>query len=111
MAPSLSACRVANALHSFLGWFKIGFGWLVNACPSHSMHHCAGGWGGGRDGSSHFIHKAKEAIPQSIKRVSSKYQGGWFWSVPGMQGDGFASKPGGITKVEMWLCTPLLVGF
>ena len=70
-----------------------------------------GGGGGGRDGSSHFIHKAKEAIPQSIKRVSSKYQGGWFWSVPGMQGDGFASKPGGITKVEMWLCTPLLVGF
>ena len=27
-----------------------------------------------------------------------------------MQGDGFATKPGGIMEVAMWLCAPLLVG-
>ena len=30
--------------------------------------------------------------------------------VPGMQGDGFASEPGGIMEVAMWLCVPLLLG-
>ena len=54
--------------------------WLVNAYSSHS------------------IHKAKEVGPQSIKG-----------SFPRMQGDGFASEPGGIMKVAMWLCVPLLL--
>jgi hypothetical protein len=31
-------------------------------------------------------------------------------SVPGMQGDGFASEPGGIMmQVVVWLCIPLLL--
>ena len=28
----------------------------------------------------------------------------------GMQGDGFASEPGGIMEVAVWLCLPLLLG-
>jgi hypothetical protein len=30
--------------------------------------------------------------------------------VPGMQGDGFASEPGGIMEVAVWLCASLLLG-
>ena len=30
--------------------------------------------------------------------------------VPKMQGDDFASEPGGIMEVAMWLCIPLLLG-
>ena len=31
-------------------------------------------------------------------------------SLHGMQGDGFASEPGGIMEVAVWLCIPLLLG-
>ena len=59
-----------------------------------------GGVGGGRgDASGHSIHKAKRVGPQSTKGVG-----------PIIQGDGFASEPGGIIEVAMWLCTLLLVG-
>ena len=30
--------------------------------------------------------------------------------VLGMQGDGFASEPGGIMELVVWLCVPLLLG-
>ena len=53
----------------------------------------------GKNSSSHSIHKAKEASLQSTKGV-----------VHGTQGDSFASEPGGIREVAMWLCKPLLVG-
>ena len=79
--PPLPSCRVGNMLHSISGWFKVGLGWLVNAY------------------SSHFIHNAKEVGQQSTE--------GPFL---GMQGDGFASKPGGIVEVAVWLCIPLLLG-
>ena len=59
----------------------MGLGWLVNAYSSHS------------------IHNAKEVGPQSTKG-----------SFPGMQGDGFASEPGGIMEVAVWLCVLLLLG-
>ena len=82
-------CRVGNRLHSISGWFKMGLGWLVNAYSSHS------------------IHNTKEVGPQST-------QGSFPWDarglVPGMQGDGFASEPGGIMEVAVWLCIPLLLG-
>ena len=42
--------------------------------------------------------KHKGVIPQDAKGL-----------VPGMQGDGFASKLGGIMKVAMWLCVRLLL--
>jgi hypothetical protein len=64
-----------------LGWFKVELGQLVNAFYNH------------------YIYKAKEVGPQSTK--------GPF---PGMQGDGFASEPGGIMDLAMWLRTPLLLG-
>ena len=57
------------------------FGWLVNAYSSHS------------------IHNTKEVGPQRTKG-----------SIPGIQGDGFASKPSGIMEVAVWLCIPLLIG-
>jgi hypothetical protein len=48
------------------------------------------------------------------KRVISRMQGVWLpgckGSVPGMQGDGFASEPGGIMDVAVGLCLPLLLG-
>ena len=61
---------IYNTLHSILGWFKVGLGWLVNANSSQS------------------IHNAKEVGPQSTKG-----------SFPIMQGDGFASELGGIMEV------------
>jgi hypothetical protein len=27
-----------SGLHSISGWFKLGLGWLVNACFSHSIY-------------------------------------------------------------------------
>ena len=57
--------------------------------------------------SSHSIHNAKEVGPQSTKGSFPRMQRG---SVPGMQGDGFASEPGGIMEVAVWLCIPLLLG-
>ena len=45
--------------------------------------------------------------PTKHKRVIFRDAKG---SVPGMQGDGFASEPGGIMEVAMWLCLPLLLG-
>jgi hypothetical protein len=64
------------------------------------------GKGGGK-GSSHSIYKAKEVGPKCTKGVST-----WNarWSVHEMQGGNFASEPGGIVKVTVWLCVPLLVG-
>jgi hypothetical protein len=44
-------------------------------------------------------HNAKDVGPQSTKEL-----------VRGMQGDGFASEPGGIMKVAVWLCLPFLLG-
>ena len=64
-------------------------------------------WGGFNDFSSHSIHKAKEVGPQSTKGVISRHAKGL---VLEMQGDGFASEPGGIMEVAMWLCEPLLLG-
>jgi hypothetical protein len=60
---------------------KVGFGWLVNAYFSQ------------------YIHNTKEVVPQITKGSS-----------PGMQGDGFASEPGEIMEVVVWLCVPLLLG-
>ena len=40
------------------------------------------------------------AIPQDARGL-----------VPRMQGDGFASKPGGIMEVAVWLCVALLLKF
>ena len=57
--------------------------------------------------SSHFIHKAKEVGPQKHKGVISSDAR---VSVLGRQGDDFASEPGGIMEVAMWLCVPLLFG-
>jgi hypothetical protein len=68
-------------LHSILGWFKVGLGWLVNAHSSQPIH---GGQGGG-NGFSHYIHKAQREL------------------VPTMQDDGFTTELGGIMKVDMWL--------
>ena len=45
--------------------------------------------------------------PTKHKRVISQDAQGL---VPGMQGDGFASKPGGIMEVAVWLCISLLLG-
>ena len=59
----------------------MGVGWLVNGYSSHS------------------IRNTKEIGPQSTIGL-----------VPGMQGDGFASEPGGIVEVAVWLCIPLLLG-
>jgi hypothetical protein len=77
----------------------VGLGWLVNAYSNHS------------------IHNAKEVGPQSTKGSFSGMQGGWILGckgagsrVPGMQGDGFASEPGGIMEVVVWLCITLLLG-
>ena len=52
-------------------------------------------------------YRTKETTVLGIKGVSSQDAR---TSVPGMQGDGFASEPGGIMEVAMWLCSPLLVG-
>jgi hypothetical protein len=49
----------------------------------------------GRNNRAKFI----EVGPQSTKGVG----------IPKMQGDGFASEPGGIMEVAMWLCAPLLL--
>jgi hypothetical protein len=50
----------------------------------------------GEGGSSSLsTHKTKEVGPQSTK---------------GVHGDSFASEPGGIMQLAMWLCTSLLVG-
>jgi hypothetical protein len=62
--------------------------------------------GGGGDGSSQYVHKAKELGSQSTNKVGSHAARG---SVPRMQGDDFTSEPGGILEVTMWLCT--LFGF
>jgi hypothetical protein len=69
--PPLPPFRVRNGLYFISGWFKVGLGWLVNAHSSRS------------------IHNAKEVGPQSTKG-----------SFPRMQGDGFASKSGGIMEVH-----------
>ena len=74
---------------SISGWFKVGLRWFVNAYSSHS------------------IHNVKEVGLQSTTWLFPGCKGG---SVPGMQGDGFASEPGGIMEVAMWLCLPLLLG-
>ena len=44
--------------------------------------------------------------------MGTKGIGTWYArrSVPGMQGDDFATKPNGFMDVAMWLCAPLLVG-
>ena len=58
------------------------------------MHHKEGG-----DSCSRFIHKGKEVGPQSTIGVGTH-----------VQGDGFASEPGGIMEVAaMWLSTLSLV--
>ena len=57
--------------------------------------------------SNHSIHKTKEIGSQSTKGVMSWDARGL---VPKMQGDGFATEPGGIMEVAMWLCVPLLLG-
>ena len=49
----------------------------------------------------------KAQKPTKHKRVSSQDVGGL---VPGMQGDGFASEPGRIMEVAVWLCVLLLLG-
>ena len=70
--PPLPPCTVGNKLHSISGWFKVGLGCLVNAYSNHSLHN------------------TKEVGPQSTHG-----------SFPGMQGDGFASEPGGIIEVAV----------
>jgi hypothetical protein len=68
----------------------VGLGWLVDAYSSHSLH------------------KAKEVGPQSTnKEIGCRHKRGL---VPGMEGDNFASEPGGMMKVAMWLWATLLVG-
>ena len=47
------------------------------------------------------------AILFITSRIISQMQGGL---VTGMQGDDFASEPGGIMEVAVWLCLPLLLG-
>jgi hypothetical protein len=60
-----------------------------------------------------FVHKPKEVDTQSVKEVSMDTNGlvmGIKWLGTWMEGDGFATKPGGIMEVAMWLCALLLVG-
>ena len=60
--------------------FNVDSGWLVSAHSSHS------------------IHKVKKVGPQNTKGVGTR------------QDDVFATEPGGIMEVAMWLCVLLLVG-
>ena len=73
----------------------MGLGWLVKAYSSHSIYYMGGGEG------------LIAILITKSQRLAHKAQRGL---VPMLQGDGFASKLGGIVKVAMWLCTPLLVG-
>jgi hypothetical protein len=66
----------------------VGLGWFVNAYYSH------------------YIHNIKEVGLQSTKGHFPYAKG----LVTGMQGDGFASKLGGIMELAVWLCLPLLLG-
>ena len=63
--------RVGNMLHSMSGRFKMGLGWLVNACSSHFIG------GGGY----------KPTKPRG--------------SVPEIQGDNCTTEPDGIMEVAM----------
>jgi hypothetical protein len=81
--PPLPPCRAGNEFHSNLGQFKMGLGWLVNACSLAILFTCVCVcvWVGG---------------------------GGWFkptkprGSLMGMQGvDDSTTKPCGIMKVGM----------
>jgi hypothetical protein len=66
----------------------VGLGWFVNAYSRHS------------------IHNVKEVGPESTKRFISREAKG---SIYGMQGDDFASEPGGIMEVAVWLCISLIL--
>ena len=57
-------------LHSILVQFKVALRCCVSAYSTHSIHKEGGG------DYSHFIHKAKEVGPQSIKGIDYGYKGG-----------------------------------
>ena len=69
----------------------MGLGWFVSTYPSHCIHS--------GNNSNYSIQKAKEVGPQSTKGVGyGHHKKG---SVPMMQGDNFATEPGGIMEVAM----------
>ena len=71
----------------------MGLGWLVNAYSTHNAKEIDN-----KAQKGHYL-ICKEVSSQDARR-----------SIPGMQGDGFASQPSGIMEVAMWLCVPLLHG-
>jgi hypothetical protein len=74
----------------------VGLGWFVNAYSSHSIHNVK----------KVGLQSTKESFPICKGFGYQDARG----SVPGMQGDGFASEPGGIMEVAMWLCLSSLLG-
>ena len=86
---------VGNGLHSISGWFKVGLRWLGNAYSSDSIHIA-----------KVVGQRIKGSLP-GCKGIGSHDTRG---SVPGMQGDGFASKTGRIMEVAVCLCLLLLLG-